>query len=151
MFDKNLWLFLVVMTSINGVVWYFRSKKYIKANPELKQGYNRLIRGFFIYCNLPWLLIAIFRHAGLIQNSFDLAKPHNYQTGVIIWHIVVSFLVIAGTYWIFSLKGAEILCSHPGLFENTFNNKNNITVEIIKKFWLVVVLSAFIVELTLWV
>jgi hypothetical protein len=38
MIDKYFWIIVILVTSVNGLIWWFKSKRYIAENPELKEG-----------------------------------------------------------------------------------------------------------------
>ena len=56
---KNAWILFIAVTFINWIIRKVRSQKYIKENPELKTGYEKLLSNWLIYGNIPWIIIGI--------------------------------------------------------------------------------------------
>lgn len=148
--DKYFWIILILVTSINATVWSYKSKKHIEENPDLKESYKKLIRGFLIYGNIPWLIMGLFSLTGIIQNSFMILEPSNLNAGVIIWHLSVIIILALGTYWIFAKNGAQILEKHPGLFQNSFSRNNKTSAGMIKFIWILGLIGALGGEIMMW-
>ena len=51
------WVLFILVTSLNGAVWWRRGRKYIGETPTLAPGYQRLICGWLIFGNLPWVVM----------------------------------------------------------------------------------------------
>jgi hypothetical protein len=56
-FFNYIWIIFIGVTIINGMIWRTRSQEYIAKNPDVKNGYDSLIKGWFIYANIPWLIM----------------------------------------------------------------------------------------------
>ncbi len=56
---KHTWIMFIAVTIANGLILKFRSKKYIAEKPELKEGYDKYFRGWLLYGNIPWVIMAI--------------------------------------------------------------------------------------------
>jgi hypothetical protein len=142
---NKVWIFLIIVSTANGFYWKYKSKKYIAENPELEQGYNNLIKGWFIFTNIPWLIIGIGLMTGLADSFFDFLNPRQLKPIVILFFLSILVLWIIGTIWLFLKKGAEKIVLHPGLFTPQ-TEKGNEKFEImkIKLLWIVgIVGSAF--------
>jgi len=114
-FFGHAWLLFVVVTSLNAVVWRWRARKPIAANPSLAPGYTKLIRGWLVFGNLPWLVMGLGMLFGGVPTIWHYLNPRNGPV-VLTWYATVVALWIASIYWLFFRQGAELLLAHPGLF-----------------------------------
>lgn len=130
---ENIWLFFIIVTSITGINFKMKSKKYIKKNPELKSGYNKMFIGWMVFGNIPWTIVGI----GSISNytkSFDYFNPKNLNPLVLIFYISIIIIWALSVYWIYFKNGAEFIEKHPGLFvkRGFGDNLDKITAKQIK-------------------
>jgi len=114
-FFRHAWLLFIFITCLNGVIWRWRARKYISADPTLAAGYTRLIRGWLVFANLPWLVMGLGILFGGVPTIWHYLNPRNGPV-VLIWYGTVVTLWVASIYWLFFRRGAEILIAHPGLF-----------------------------------
>jgi len=111
---RHGWALLILVTCINGAVWWRKGQPSIAADPTLAPGYRRLIRSWLILMNLPWLVMGAGIVFGGVPTIFNYFDPRSgpfviafYVTAVAVW--IVLF------YWLFFRSGAEALIAHPGL------------------------------------
>jgi hypothetical protein len=106
---RHLWLMFVVVTFVNAAIWWSRGRSEIAKNPALKWGYRRLVLGFLIYGNIPWLILAA---------SFELPRAFR---GLLLIAFAITIVVywIAGFYWLAFGGGAEELAAHPGILRGS--------------------------------
>lgn len=125
------------MTIINGILFRARSQKYIADNPDLKGGYDKLIKGWLIYGNIPWIIMAIGDLTGYTNGVGDYFHPKLMNPMVLIFHFSIIIIWTLGSNWIYLKDGATFLANHPGLI--SFNGpgfSNDITSPVaIKIFW----------------
>jgi hypothetical protein len=119
----HFWIMFIVITTANGIVWKSRSKKYIAQNPSLKEGYDSLIKGWFIFGNIPWLIMGIGMFSGMTKDMFEFLNPSAMIPIVTIFFVVLISEWILLVFWIFFKEGAEKLVKHPGLNNRTFGNE----------------------------
>ena len=148
--DKYFWIVLILVMCVNALFWWIKSKKYVTENPDLKSSYQKLIKGFLLYGNIPWLIMGLLTLTGIIQGTFEILEPRNVNIGVIIWHLSVIGILTLGTNWIFFKNGAEILKKHPGLFQSTFNRDGKVSSGMIKFIWIVGLVGAVAGEIMMW-
>jgi hypothetical protein len=55
--SKYFWLIAIIVTGINWVMFRKRAQKHIDENPELKEGYEALFRGYTIWMHSPWVVM----------------------------------------------------------------------------------------------
>lgn len=150
MIENLIWIFLVLGTSVNALIWSHRSKDHIETNPELEESYKRLIKSYLIYANIPWLVMGLLTLTGAIQSPFEILQPSNLKVGVIVWHISLFTILGLGTYWIFIKNGAQILVKHHVLFENSFRPDKKISAGKIKFLWIIGLIGAIVGEIFMW-
>jgi hypothetical protein len=111
---RHAWVGFIAVTCLNGAVWWWRGQVHIRANPALRSGYQRLIRGWLIYGNLPWLVMGAGILFGGVPSVFHFFNPRNGPV-VLAWYVTVVSLWAATGHWLFLRQGAETLVAHPGL------------------------------------
>lgn len=115
LFLRHLWLLLIVCTCASAWAWYLRGRRVLARRPELAAGFGRLIRGFVVWANLPWLVMG----AGCIfgrLTAIHYVQPQEGNPYVLLWLAVVVVIWIVGFFWVFFRGGAEKLAAYPGLF-----------------------------------
>jgi hypothetical protein len=132
--SKWFWLFFIVVSFINAVIFQLRAKEQTRRRPELAEGYHKIIRGFITWGNLPWIIMGVGIMLGGVPGIFEYFRPADGNPYVIAFYGSVFFVWILGTYWIFIKKGAEMLVSHPGLFNRDFSSPT-----AVKLIWLLMV------------
>jgi len=151
-FLKQFWLFFVIATTLNAILLKGRSIKYIKENPELKTGYEKLFRSILIYGNIPWIIIGFGNITSITQSVFDYFNPKSLNPIVLIFHASIIILWILSLNWIYNKQGAEFLEKHPGLInlKGFGSKKNNLTAEHIKIFFPFMLLGGIIGMILMW-
>jgi hypothetical protein len=111
---RYTWLLFILVTCLNGAMWWFRGKPYMAAKPELESGYRRMIRVWLIFGNLPWAVMGAGIVFGAVRSIFDYWNPRNGPY-VIFFYFTIVILWFLGYRWLFFEGGAEDLAAHPGL------------------------------------
>jgi hypothetical protein len=134
MFDamsKYFWALAIVATGINVAIYRARSSKHIQENSELAEGYSRLLRGYFVWMNIPWVVMGAGCTFGEIPTIWHYFRPQDGNPYVLAWFASVFLVWLVGTFWLLFQGGAEMLVKHPGLF-----NVNISSPTKVKLFWL---------------
>ena len=142
--DRWFWLLLIVVTLINALVLQYRAEKTIAKKPELRAGYQKLLKGYLIFLNLPWLVMG----AGILLtglNLSDYSRPRAGNAFVLAFHAVVIGLLGLCAYWIYFRGGAEFLIRHPGAFRYNFKD-----ARVFKVIYALVLLVGIGVFVNLW-
>jgi hypothetical protein len=113
--EKSFWLVAIIVTFINAYILKSRSQEAIARNPELKEGYEKIFRGYLIYLNIPWMVMGIGILFGGVSGVFDYFNPRAGNPFVLAFHISVVALWALSLYWIYFRGGAEFLVKHPGI------------------------------------
>ncbi len=142
---NQFWILLIIVMVVNGIIWKNNSKKYIEQNPELKEGYDKLIKGFLIYSIIPWIIMGFGMLTGITKSMEEFFYPQLLNPVVLIFNFYVAFVWIYGSYWIYFKGGAEMIIKHPGLIRNSsYTNDENLNIKIIKFFWALMILGGII-------
>ena len=113
---RHLWVVFIVVTVINGFMWWSRIQETIRNKPELAAGYRRLYQGFLLWGNIPWVLMGLGILSGQTTEVSEFLRPGEGNQFVLIWYAAMGGLLVLGTYWVYFGGGAEILERHPGMY-----------------------------------
>jgi hypothetical protein len=111
---RHTWLLFILVTCLNGASWWRESRSRIRADRALASGYTRLLRGWLVFGNLPWIVMGIGILTADLPTSFHYLNPRNGPV-VLVWYATVVAEWVALLYWTFLRHGAETLAAHPGL------------------------------------
>lgn len=111
---RYVWIVFVIVTCVNGAIWWYRARPRIARDPGLEEGYRQLIQWWVICGNLPWLVMGAGILFGGVPTVFHYFNPRNGPF-VIAFYVTTVILWVASFYWLFFRKGAEQLVTHPGL------------------------------------
>jgi hypothetical protein len=155
MFDfisKYFWLIAIGVTVINALIFKSRAKKHIKENPKLEEGYSTLFRGYFLWANIPWIVMGIGCTIGGVPSIWHYFRPRDGNPYVLVWFASVFFLWILGTYWLFQKGGTEILSTHPGaiILYYGYKTKEITNPTTIKIFWLLALAGGILGVTFMW-
>jgi hypothetical protein len=114
---RHAWLLLIAVTCANAGVWWVRGKNTMAEQPEREDGYRRLIRGWLIYGNVPWLVMGVGVVFGEVRSVFDYFDPQNGPY-VVAWYVSVVIIWVLLARWVFFAGGADELVKHPGLLNH---------------------------------
>ncbi len=128
---KWFWAACIIVTFLNGAVFHFRAKKRIQENPDLEKGYQKIIKGFVTWGNLPWIVMGIGCTVGGIPSVFSYFHPQDGNPYVLAFFASVFLVWILGSYWILFRGGAQELVTHPGMFNYEITSPT-----IIKLVWI---------------
>jgi hypothetical protein len=112
--SKHFWLVAITVTVINAFIFQHKSKKYIRENPKLEEGYSTLFRGYLFWLNIPWVIMGLGSTTGDVPSVWHYFRPKDGNLYVLAWFGSVFILWILGSIWLFFKGGAEILSTHPG-------------------------------------
>ena len=136
---KHFWLLCIVVMCVNALVFKIRSRKFIRENPDLEQGYSTLIRGFLVWGNIPWLVMGIGTSIGNIDSIYYYFRPQDGNPYVQAFFGSVFLIWLLGTFWLFFRDGAEMLIKHPGFFRTKLEKP-----WMIKVYWILCLVGGVI-------
>jgi hypothetical protein len=113
---NHVWIAFIAVTLLYALAWWRAARVRIAQNPELRQGYKRLIRGFIFWGNIPWLVMGSGVLVGAVESPQDYLEGWEANPWVLAWHVTVIGIWMLLLWWLFRRKGAEALVAHPGLF-----------------------------------
>lgn len=150
LFD-NFWIMFIAGTIVNGLIFFYNSKKKIKVDPSLKDGYEKLFKGWMFFGNIPWVIIGIGNLTGMTESSFEFFFPREMNPIVLIFHAVVVCLWILSAWWIYFQDGAEYLEKHPGLINGLgFGSSDTAPAKYIKIIFPITILGGIFGMVLMW-
>ncbi len=128
---EYFWLIAIAVNSINAVIFWHRAQPHIAADSSLRPGYVGLVRGFFIYSSIPWVVMG----AGLLNQHVSRLSDYFYPSSgnpwVIAWWVSLWCMILGITYWMLFRGGAIALIRHPGLINPALTDPTRV-----KQMWL---------------
>jgi len=113
--SKWFWAICITVTFANAAIFRARAKKHIQQNPEMEEGYQKIIKGFVTWGNIPWIVMGIGCVMGGVPSVFHFFRPRDGNPYVLAFFASVFLIWIMGTYWLLFQGGAKMLVKHPGL------------------------------------
>jgi hypothetical protein len=71
---------------------------------------------------LPWVIMGVGITTGGVPGIFEYFRPAEGNPYVIAFYGALFLIWVLGTYWVFFRQGAELLVTHPGLFNRDFRS-----------------------------
>ena len=129
--SQHFWLVFIIITFANAGIMFKRSRAHVATNPELEDGYKSIIKGVMTWGNIPWVVMGAGILFGGVPSIWHYFRPIDGNYFVIGWFISVFLIWFLGTYWLFIKGGAELLVTHPGIF-----NRDLKSAGAVKLVWL---------------
>jgi hypothetical protein len=104
----------IVVTIINYFIFKRRIKDYIEKKPDLKEGYDKLLKGFVFFQISPWIIVVLGDICGSTNGVFDYFRPRSLNPFVLAFHGYLVILFALTIYWVYFKGGANFLSRHPG-------------------------------------
>lgn len=145
---QYFWLLQIGINIVNSVIFWLRAQPYIKKQPDLRSGYIKMIRGFFVGMSVPWVVMGIGLTTGAVSNIAAYFYPRAGNQLVMAWWVSIWGLILSLSYWILFRGGAESLINYPVFFRG--NPKNPKTIKLVCFLSLIVSLVAFVIIFYLW-
>jgi hypothetical protein len=79
---KWFWALAIAGNFINAALYYARARGDMARKPELAVSYPRLIRGYIIWMNVPWIVMGLVILTGRAENVFDFLAPKEGGAGI---------------------------------------------------------------------
>ncbi|MDS4020830.1 MAG: hypothetical protein RKR03_10065 [Candidatus Competibacter sp.] len=133
---KYFWLIPIIVTGINGAIFWKRAQKHINENPELKEGYEKLFHGYLVWINIPWVVMGIGCTIGGIPSVEYYLRPQDGNPYVLLWFATLFLLIVFASFWLFFRDGADKLVRYPVFMAFAGGSKNITNPALIKIFWL---------------
>lgn len=128
---EYFWLISIAVNGINAVIFWRRAQAHIVADPSLRPGYEGLVRGFFIYSSIPWLVMGTGLLTQQVHQLSDYFYPSQGNPGVLAWWLSIWLVLLGLTHWIMFRGGAIALIQHPGFINPAITNPTRL-----KQMWL---------------
>lgn len=111
---KHTWIMFIVVTIVNYFILKYRVQEHIDKNPDLKTGYDKILKAILIYGTIPWIIMAIGDLAGQTSNTFAYFRPRTFNPFVLTFHVYLILIWILSIRWVYFKNGADFLVQHPG-------------------------------------
>ena len=146
---RHSWVIFIVVTCINGAVLYRRARRESREHPELAEGYATLVRGWFLWANLPWVVMGLGVVVGGVPTTFHFFVPRQGDPWVLAWFASIIVIYVLGTYWIYFRGGAEMLARHYGIFSGAVSRTSP---GVVKTYYLLMIVPGVVamVAMFLW-
>lgn len=133
---KYAWVMFIAVTIVNYFIFKSRTQEHIDKNPDLKAGYDKILRTILIYGTIPWVIIALGNLTGLTNTVFDYFRPRTLNPFVLAFHLYIIVIWILTVRWIYFKNGADFLVRYPGFVHiRGFGNSITPTSTLIKIFF----------------
>jgi hypothetical protein len=142
---RHAWLMFVAITCINVSYVKIQSRRHIRERPELAGGYQRLVRGYLFWGNLPWIVMGVGLELGGLPSIISYFRPRDGNPFVLAFFGVVIAQWVLGFWWLFFARGAQFLVEHPGVFRGSPRSPN-----IIRLFYCLSVSGGIIAVFVMW-
>ena len=126
---RYFWVLFIAVTCINGAIFHLRARRESREHPELAAGYATLVRGWFFWGNLPWMVMGLGVVIGGVPTVFHFFVPRQGDPWVLVWFASSIVVYVLGTFWIFLRGGAEMLARHYGLFSGSVRSTSPTVVK----------------------
>jgi hypothetical protein len=141
----NFWVFLILGTIFNAFLLKARSKRIIAKQPDLKEGYDKLFKGYLVYLNVPWMVMGIGMVFGGVPSFFSFSTPRDGNPFVLAFHATLISLWIIGAWWLFFKRGNEFLAKYPGVLGPAIQSP-----ALIKIFTGFILLGGALIMISIW-
>ncbi len=111
---RHAWILFVVVLVANYFTIKPRIQQHIDKNPDLKIGYDKLVKTTLIYGTIPWVIIALGDLTAQTTSIFDYLNPRSFNPFVLTLHLYIIIGWVLSFRWIYFKNGADFLIRHPG-------------------------------------
>ena len=139
------WAVAIVFTFVNASMFKARSMKYINSSPQLAPGYATLYRGYLFWGLLPWIVMGVGCTVGGLPSVFSFFRPRDGNPYVLAWFATICLINVLGACWIFFGRGAEMLATHPGIYNHDITSPR-----LIKLFSLLSLVGGIVALVVIW-
>ncbi|QHW01012.1 hypothetical protein [Spirosoma endbachense] len=152
--SRYAWVLLIGVTVVNYVIIKARVQEHIDINPDLKAGYDQILKALLIYGTIPGLIMAMGSLTGRTTSVYDYFHPGTLTLNpfVLLLHLYIIVIWILAVRWIYFKQGAEILVRHPGVFTyRGLGNSVTPTSTIIKIVFALALLGGIVGMTRMWI
>lgn len=86
---QHAWAFALAVAVLNALIGKYRSRHYIRENPELADGYAKLFWGVLLSECFPWVYIGFAVESGAVRNIFAFFRPRDGNPFVQGWFVLL--------------------------------------------------------------
>lgn len=149
---RYAWVLFIVVTVVNYLIIKARVQEHIDKNPDLKAGYDKILKAILIYGTIPWWIMAIGSLTGQTNSVYDYFHPRTLNLIVLILHLYMIVIWVLAVRWIYFRNGADLLVRHPGIFTiRGLGNSFTPTLTLIKTFFALALLGGLVGMALMWI
>jgi hypothetical protein len=110
--SQHAWLLFILGTGVIAAQMWARAKPRMAEAPHLVPGYRRLVLGWLVLGNVPWVVMGFGSVVGGVPAIPDFLRPR-IDPYVVAFYVPLGLLWGAGLYWVWFRGGAEALSAYP--------------------------------------
>lgn len=108
------WIPAILVSVLNYVIMYTRTKKLAQGNVERQAGYAKILRVYYAGSTIPFVVMGAGIVFGGVPTLFHFFRPQDGNPFVLAWFATVLILSLLSCYWVFFRGGAQTLATYPG-------------------------------------
>lgn len=149
--SRYAWVLFIGVMVVNYFMIKSRVQEHIDKNPDLKSGYDKILKAIFIYGTIPGFIMAIGSLTGRTNSVYDYFHPRTLNPFVLILHFYIIVIWILAVRWIYFKNGADILVRHHKVLAiRGFGDSVTPTSAIIKIVFALALLGGIVGMTMLW-
>ena len=113
--SSYFWAFALVIGVVNFFIVRQRAVREMAKKPELREGYEKLLRGYAVATNLPWVVMGLGMLLGGVPSIWSFFRPRDGNPFVLAWYVTVIAVNTIVSLWVLLQGGADFLVAHPGI------------------------------------
>jgi hypothetical protein len=115
---RYIWAAIPVILLGYAARWRWRGRAHIARDPSLRPGYNRMMRGLFLWGSAPVFVGVIVSSFGTVDLSGVFGTSRPVLLSWLLAYIVLGLAIAKWIYWTFYQNGVQKLQQHPGFLDN---------------------------------
>jgi heme A synthase len=81
-----MWSLFILVTCINGLIRAWVARRQLQTRPELAPGYGPMLRLYFLWFNIPWLVMGAGCTVGRVPGIFSYLRPRDLDPWVLAFY-----------------------------------------------------------------
>jgi hypothetical protein len=114
--EKMIWILFAATALINLMILRKTARGALSRQPELKEGYRKLLLGRLVVPYLPLAMMLLGFSLGYVPSMLSYFRPQHGNPYVLAWYVLWLVLITAGVRWMFWGDGAPFLVRHRELW-----------------------------------
>jgi hypothetical protein len=81
-----MWILFILVTCVNGFIRAWVARRELRARPELAPGYGPMLRLYFLWFNIPWLVMGAGCTVGRVPGIWNYLRPQEGNPWVLAFY-----------------------------------------------------------------